>query len=270
MYSENVRYVYESLRIPKSPLRLCRACVAEDLDFHGVSYWRRTHQLVGVSWCLKHGTPLSVAKEGRAFLGSPRAAAKSATEIPMPPVSCLQKDTLIQKYVCVALNLLDVLQRPLIRDAVSWAVVDQAKCPRSPKSVAPDIGLHVADPNSRGWLSEHFPQAAEDCFGSWDIFANKFVPLLPLGMLRPSGYLVSLALAQDADQAVAEIIKAEETHWDYAWAVHRGLAMSPANVVRSTRSELSRVSEYDFNIWPRDQDTPSAPSNYDFTWVVPN
>lgn len=35
-------------------LRLCSSCVREDLGFWGYSYWRRSHQLHGVRWCLKH------------------------------------------------------------------------------------------------------------------------------------------------------------------------------------------------------------------------
>ncbi len=36
----------------------CEVCAEEDVAFHGTSYWRREHQLVGMHWCLKHGIPL--------------------------------------------------------------------------------------------------------------------------------------------------------------------------------------------------------------------
>jgi len=36
----------------------CAHCVNEDLEFWGTSYWRRHHQIRGVSWCTKHGTTL--------------------------------------------------------------------------------------------------------------------------------------------------------------------------------------------------------------------
>lgn len=37
---------------------LCPDCVLEDLQFHGLSYWRRSHQLSGAYECLKHGAGL--------------------------------------------------------------------------------------------------------------------------------------------------------------------------------------------------------------------
>ncbi|MBB3360908.1 hypothetical protein FHT39_000330 [Mitsuaria sp. BK045] len=36
------------------PLRYCPACVHEDLVMHGESYWRRVHQLPGVTMCIEH------------------------------------------------------------------------------------------------------------------------------------------------------------------------------------------------------------------------
>jgi hypothetical protein len=32
----------------------CTNCAEEDLDFHGISYWRRRHQIAGMIWCEKH------------------------------------------------------------------------------------------------------------------------------------------------------------------------------------------------------------------------
>lgn len=44
---------------PQRPyVSLCPECVYEDLQFHGFSYWRRSHQLDGVYECLKHDVGL--------------------------------------------------------------------------------------------------------------------------------------------------------------------------------------------------------------------
>lgn len=37
---------------------ICRDCVNEDLEFHGFSFWRRSHQVQGRCTCPKHGTLL--------------------------------------------------------------------------------------------------------------------------------------------------------------------------------------------------------------------
>jgi hypothetical protein len=36
----------------------CPQCVSQDIEEHKFSYWRRTHQLPGIPWCMKHGTQL--------------------------------------------------------------------------------------------------------------------------------------------------------------------------------------------------------------------
>jgi hypothetical protein len=40
--------------------RTCSACIAEDLHFWGFPYFRRIHQLPGLDWCVKHGSPLQI------------------------------------------------------------------------------------------------------------------------------------------------------------------------------------------------------------------
>lgn len=49
----------------------CPACVEEDLDFHGTSYWRRTHQLLGATRCEKHERPLVCVNDVESFLKAP-------------------------------------------------------------------------------------------------------------------------------------------------------------------------------------------------------
>ena len=40
-------------------LKVCKCCVAEDIDYWGYAYYRREHQLTGVSFCSKHFILLS-------------------------------------------------------------------------------------------------------------------------------------------------------------------------------------------------------------------
>lgn len=45
---------YRGTVTPRKVAYFCPACAAEDRDFWGYSYWRRTHQLPGMLWCQKH------------------------------------------------------------------------------------------------------------------------------------------------------------------------------------------------------------------------
>lgn len=56
---EQIAEDHDWLGRPEKRLRVCRDCIAEDLGFWGFTYWRRSHQIVGVTWCLKHGCGLT-------------------------------------------------------------------------------------------------------------------------------------------------------------------------------------------------------------------
>lgn len=45
----------------------CPQCVAEDLDFWHLSYWRLSHHIPGTRWCLKHQTALKPVHDRNAF-----------------------------------------------------------------------------------------------------------------------------------------------------------------------------------------------------------
>lgn len=67
--------------VPRPRAYLCMACVKEDLSFHGISYWRREHQLLGYLSCSKHAEPLfSVDHDRRRIFGhAPSLVLNSAT-----------------------------------------------------------------------------------------------------------------------------------------------------------------------------------------------
>lgn len=48
-------------RASRSLLYYCPECAKADVAFHGMSYWRREHQLAGVYGCSKHERPLACA-----------------------------------------------------------------------------------------------------------------------------------------------------------------------------------------------------------------
>ena len=50
----------------------CEECVKEDVNFHGISYWRRDHQMPGQIWCPKHAIPLHFAKSKDSFGAFPK------------------------------------------------------------------------------------------------------------------------------------------------------------------------------------------------------
>lgn len=70
--SETVRqYASEFFGDAATSGNFCFKCVSEDMDFHGFSYWRRSHQVTGRMTCPKHGSPLQFVGDANCMLRSP-------------------------------------------------------------------------------------------------------------------------------------------------------------------------------------------------------
>lgn len=63
----NLRTRFE-MRLLRRGAYFCSACASADVQFHGVSYWRREHQLPGHHWCQKHDRPLDWMESDHALL----------------------------------------------------------------------------------------------------------------------------------------------------------------------------------------------------------
>lgn len=60
----NVSFLSQNSGKAVDSLRFCPGCVSEDAKQYGESYWKRSHQLPGVSYCVKHEEPLRDASVG--------------------------------------------------------------------------------------------------------------------------------------------------------------------------------------------------------------
>lgn len=83
----------------------CEQCAQEDLETWGRSYWRRTHQVPGICWCLKHKIPLLCAT-----LNDSMEQPHTLTEQVLP---CLKApfpshDSIEERYIRVATKMLEI------------------------------------------------------------------------------------------------------------------------------------------------------------------
>ena len=83
----------------------CEQCAQEDLETCGRSYWRRTHQVPGICWCLKHKIPLL-----RAPLNDLIEQPHTLMEQALP---CLEEpfpiyDSIEERYIRVATKMLEI------------------------------------------------------------------------------------------------------------------------------------------------------------------
>lgn len=137
----------------------CPACIADDQERLGFSYWRRAHQLPGCCACAEHGVPLAVVKNKWAFLRPPAHYLDLQTSQSLEP-SDWHAHPLVQRFHSIAVALMGRSQ-PL-----NSAVVRQVLHRRGQVR-----GLHVTSGEVRrpllsdlvrrsfpkAWLAEVFP-----------------------------------------------------------------------------------------------------------------
>lgn len=84
----------------------CVTCAREDQVVHGIPYWRRAHQLIGVNWCHIHQHKLHAFLCKDAFDIAPPIYRLEECFVPDGPNSLQDTNPIIQRYITIAINLL--------------------------------------------------------------------------------------------------------------------------------------------------------------------
>jgi len=110
-----------SVKLPQF-LRFCRTCREHNMQTYGETYWRRSHQLVGVLVCPEHGeelidtnVPMQSLKRGKYI---------DATLITTDPELARNDDTLSEKEATIALRVAIRCQEILHGQAPQWPKED--------------------------------------------------------------------------------------------------------------------------------------------------
>ncbi|MDI1310455.1 MAG: TniQ family protein [Methylotenera sp.] len=183
-------------------LKVCECCVAEDIDYWGYAYFRREHQLTGVSFCSKHFILLSE---------SPRSVHLSIDSL--RPIGSINhdmmesddfKNAVINRYFTIVeswsmaerpipvLNIVSVLQGRARFLGVRWSN-------NGNKPLLSDLALQVCP---KWWLKTIFPNIDKKR-------PNQRLPNLDGALVqqersfRSSAYALALSLMFDnADEAL--------------------------------------------------------------------
>lgn len=193
------------LKADKTGPYQCAACVREDLHFWGFAYWRRSHQVPGVTHCTKHLTKLESVK-GASFGNLPRALEKPSNpkceEFPLAPA--------LTKYSEISNGLLEV-SSTLPRLHVTRCLADRARIlgirgiPTGNRPVLSDLALEQMP---KKWLEDFFPSIASKTKGS---FVHPFDYICVSGskLMQPACYPLAATLlydtAEDALRALCNV-----------------------------------------------------------------
>jgi hypothetical protein len=155
-------YVWYGRRGPITEANFCPDCVHKDETELGFSYWRRSHQLPGVTWCVQHMSALKTASRVHPYNDSPFLLSHSVIRPPYPTeISDVVRQSRVgTKYAEISLQLLErQSSEPLdrvtqtIREGLTTLGVHVGKSRSSRYRTLADLAAEVLP---RPWLIQHF------------------------------------------------------------------------------------------------------------------
>lgn len=174
--------------------RLCRACVASDMDVFGFPYWRRAHQLRGVTWCVEHRRPLSRSDDPFALDKSPITALGGVVDISEHDVVAALASEPLQRYAAILLRFLADARHPISLEWAAQVVRHEAAAQGVDSRGGFDARYlsYCASVIPESWIQAHVPSrvAAIYDFSDWINGTAK----CKMGAAKTESYALALAL----------------------------------------------------------------------------
>lgn len=146
----------------------CTECVKEDVDYRGFSYWRRSHQLIGVDWCLKHNIILSEVKTAKPFRTTP-ASHLNLNNYVNSDIDNYAEHPVILRYSQLLNDVLD-LKESLDFKATSQVILNQSKTHNVRASIVgkkKTLSDLMIEKLPTEWLNKHFPNLKKEEAGTF-------------------------------------------------------------------------------------------------------
>ena len=193
----------------------CRECMSADVDFHGVSYWRREHQVPGHFWCPKHSTPLMFMEKREAFLQAPSKFSSLARTVPGEWFGDALNNSCVGRFIEIMSGLME-RERPMHVKHVTLALRTQAVgrgLHTSRRLVRkPLLSDLILDSYPRNWLDSVLPDFVKKTRG--EILQSVDEVLVLHNSVWPvSSYVAAAAvLYGSADEALNKMFQTSQTY----------------------------------------------------------
>ena len=236
------------LRLEGKHPRFCEHCVQEEMEQKEIPCWHREHQLPGVLWCSKHGTPLRLAKNRTAFRISPYFITDYFVDERLAALTS-EQIAILQKYAHIATEILR--QGPQIDSLAASAILGEwarEKDLRITKvGKRKTVSTHIINLMPEWWLADTFPRV---CWSSDHYISTIDGACSPRTTRYTTATLCILAavLCEDVNEALQVLWakKQKEVRWLGAdfWASKSTFALYVREQGNATRvaNELSLPS----------------------------
>lgn len=194
----------------RSAASFCRECVKEDIGFWGFAYWRRSHQLPGVHWCLKHGGQLARSLMGaRAFDDMPSLDFAARHEFSENEFQTMRDNPVVRRYAEIVNKFLES-ERPTDLVHARYLIAEQAKKYRvrtwKPRR-QPTMTNLALEQVPLQWLRTQYPSINAQIRGKWATSIDKITS----GRTTSPGYALALALLfESADEALNHFFRGKQ------------------------------------------------------------
>lgn len=194
--------------LPRGLPLVCIDCIREDLDHWGFSWYRRSHQLVGVDWCEKHGRELARVKSRDPFWLTPYGQATSGA-LSWVGAYCRTFDetsTFVRRYATIASAML-TMGAPMSAADTNARLAERADLlgiTGQDGDSGHSLARSILDQAPEAWLSEHFPAITASCEGFPVAGVDKVLYRLNYAPEGPIYAVAMAALYGEADSALQD------------------------------------------------------------------
>jgi len=192
--------------VPKEAACFCVACVIEDVDYQRFSFWRRSHQIPGIDWCLKHMEPLQEVNHKNAFLKQPSIFLDSGNYCKQPE-SLGMHNSIILRFAQLIEDALE-LEVPVNNRIAQEVLTNKAKLigvKFSETGFCRQLSDLMNEVLPEQWVFKFFPRLKKEKYG---IFVAGFDEVLKAnrkGKSYVNTLLAAAVLFDDADEAIQEL-----------------------------------------------------------------
>lgn len=211
----------------------CQDCVSADVKFHGVSYWRRDHQLPGQLWCSKHATPLRFMVDEEAFLESPAKYLEQAETVPASWVDEALNNRHVDRFLNIAAGLLartSPMDVKYVALALRKRAADLGLQTHGGRVKQPLVSDRIRDAFPSHWLTTVFPGLVNKPPGEILNHIDGVLYMRTSASSVSAYILASAVLYESADEALNDLFGASGV---YADAPMRKKLTPPALVNKS-------------------------------------
>lgn len=202
-------------RVATSRGRFCAQCSMEDLTFLGFSYWRRSHQVPGITWCGIHKQELLVAVKRNPFRDMPSDHCSATAANAVGPIE-IWTNPVAQNYADLCLAILDRPAPININDTERFIArsarelnLSTAAVSRATRTMLSDVAERIL-PST--WLEKDFSMTHQRGPRAFVGPLNKTVG--HRGQSAPAHYVLALALVRtpEAKSLALELSKEKRSH----------------------------------------------------------